>query len=449
MRPPPLDSATARGSSRGDVAGPVVLHEYPTALRGRLVRRYKRFLADVLLGEGPEGAGGEPPGTAEAGGSDGSGASGGGGAAAAGAATGRSAGMDGEAPQAEAAAAVTTCHCPNTGPMTGLLDWPLAPVVLSVSSAPGRKYAHGLEMIQSCPGGAWVGVHSALANRLVGALLEGRRLPQLGEYGEVAREVPLGSHGSRVDFMLTRPNGRRVYVEVKSVTLAEPYQASTTQPTAEAGEAVATAAAPGEPAAAASHTAADPGAPRIALFPDTVSERAQRHVGDLMDAVKGGHEAACVFAIQRSDCGRFAPCVAADPAYAALVRQAAAAGVQVLALRLDLQPPGAEPGAAPGEDAGGGERGGAGGGGEEAQGAQARRACISYLGPAEVVLGYGGEGAGGEKAAGGRGKRGGRGGRGAGRAAGRAAGGEGAGGETGGGPRGRGAGSGGGKKRKR
>ncbi len=78
--------------------------------RGRLVRRYKRFLADVLLGP-----------------------------AAAGAAGGAAAAADG----------ATVVHCPNTGPMTGLLALPLAPVWCSVSDAKGRKYAHTLEMIRA------------------------------------------------------------------------------------------------------------------------------------------------------------------------------------------------------------------------------------------------------------------------------------------------------------
>ncbi|GLC35655.1 hypothetical protein PLESTB_000002600 [Pleodorina starrii] len=324
---PATSSPAAAQSASG-----IVIHQYPLTVRGQLVRRYKRFLADVLmqppptLRDGVDGADGGADSDGDASLEAGRELSGGGGAAgtpdeAVDALGGADAsGADGGAMTATGA---ITCHCPNTGPMVGLLDWSLAPVVCSVSQAPGRKYKHTLEMIQSSPGGAWVGVHSALANRLVGALLERRLLvPYLGEWREVQREVPYGSRGSRVDFVLTRPTGRRVFVEVKSVTLAEPY---------------------GPVATAAATTAAAPAAateapPRIALFPDTVSERAQRHVEDLMEAVQQGHEAACVFVIQRNDCAVFGPCVAKDPKYAKLVRQAAAAGVQMLALRMSLQP---------------------------------------------------------------------------------------------------------------
>ncbi|PNH10688.1 Sugar fermentation stimulation [Tetrabaena socialis] len=313
--------------------------------------------------------------------------------------------------------------------MTGLLDWPLAPVVCSTSSAPKRKYPHTLEMIQASPGGAWVGVHSALANRLVEELLAKRLLPQLGEWVEVKREVAYGDRGSRVDLVLTRATGRRVYVEVKSVTLAEPYSQSNppcdaaaaaadvaaSSPAAAAGAAAAaTSAAAAAPAAAAAGTsaaaagaAATPGR-RIALFPDTVSERAQRHVRDLEDAVQGGHEAACVFVIQRGDCDVFAPCAAKDPLYAQLLRQAARNGVQVLALRTSLLPPSPPPPLPPAGGGGDGSGGGDGGGGGEAQHA----AHVRYLGPAEVDLEYGGADAGGDGVGGGGGGAGGAGGRG-------------------------------------
>jgi SfsA N-terminal OB domain len=65
-----------------------------------------------------------------------------------------------------------TVHCPNTGPMTGLLDMLRAPVYLSVSKNAKRKHAHSLEMIQPSIGGAWVGVHSANANAVVASMLQ-------------------------------------------------------------------------------------------------------------------------------------------------------------------------------------------------------------------------------------------------------------------------------------
>ena len=76
---------------------------------------------------------------------------------------------------------------------------------------------------------------------------------------------------------------------------------------------------------------------RIALFPDTVSIRAQRHVQDLMNVVKKGDAAALVFLIQRGDCTAFAPSYEKDPEYSALVAEAAVAGVKMVALVCDLE----------------------------------------------------------------------------------------------------------------
>ncbi|EFJ40465.1 hypothetical protein VOLCADRAFT_99746 [Volvox carteri f. nagariensis] len=326
------DALLPRGKGRG----------YAKTVQGHLIRRYKRFLADVVLpaGDSAKGRGSNSGGSGDM-------------AAAATAleASGASSGVVGNANNDPRGGVTITCHCPNTGPMTGLLDWPLSPVVCSVSSAPGRKYPHTVEMLQvpgpahqggrqgPRRGGAWVGVHSALANQLVSELLDRRLLPQLGEWRDVAREVPYGSRGSRY--------------------------AAAAWPNNPVVNSTASASATGAPELL-------PPPPRIALFPDTVSERAQRHVEDLMEAVSRGHEApswswgqqlrqaVCVFVIQRDDCALFAPCAAKDPVYARLVRQlannemvyravqpvyalavvqAAAAGVQMLALRTSVRPP--------------------------------------------------------------------------------------------------------------
>eukprot|EP00884_Botryococcus_braunii_P015348 jgi/Botrbrau1/2497/Bobra.0226s0053.1 len=218
--------------------------------RGVLIKRYKRFLADVLL--------------------------------------------DGESEP-------TVVHCPNTGPMTGLLDRPMAPVLVSTSSNAKRKYRHTLELIQPEESGAYVGVHSAMANAVVAAFLSSgifsAELPHVSVRREVADPQV---RGTRIDFVLEGPGGKLVYVEVKSVTLAE--------------------ALPGQ-------------AKKIALFPDTVSQRALRHTQHLTQVVRDGHGAVLLFVIQRGDCEMFAPCHVKDPAYGKAVLEAVQAGVQVLALR--------------------------------------------------------------------------------------------------------------------
>lgn len=127
-----------------------------------LVRRYKRFLADVRL----------PDGT------------------------------------------LLTAHCPNPGAMTGCAE-PGFPARLSRSPNPHRKLSHTLELVHN--GACWIGVNPALANAVVAEALAQGRIPSLAGYGGIRREVPLGG-GSRCDFLLAGPRGR-LYLEVKSATL--------------------------------------------------------------------------------------------------------------------------------------------------------------------------------------------------------------------------------------
>lgn len=74
----------------------------------------------------------------------------------------------------------------------------------------------------------------------------------------------------------------------------------------------------------------------MALFPDTVSQRAQRHVTELTALAQQGGRAALLFVVQRGDCVAFAPCKERDPEYAALVAEAALAGVKLLAAAVTL-----------------------------------------------------------------------------------------------------------------
>ena len=134
------------------------MRPFPRALRaGTLVRRYKRFLADICF---PDGA-------------------------------------------------VECVHCPNPGAMTGLAEHGSA-VLVSKSDDSRRKLAWTWEMVRV--GRIWVGVNTQIANRVVGHWLKTRRL--FPEYGEVRSEVRRGA--TRFDFVLDN----RCVLEVKSVTLA-------------------------------------------------------------------------------------------------------------------------------------------------------------------------------------------------------------------------------------
>lgn len=145
---------------------PVIL-PLRTDLVGSLVRRYKRFLADVET-------------------------------------------HDGE---------VVTVHCANPGAMLGC-STPGASVRCSTSTNPKRKLRHTLEMIRV--GRSWVGIQPLRANQLVARALEARALPTLSRYRALRAEVPVGE-GSRLDFRLDGDpkDPRPAFIEVKSVTLKE------------------------------------------------------------------------------------------------------------------------------------------------------------------------------------------------------------------------------------
>ena len=232
---------------------PTILNPGPL-LEGVLIRRYKRFLADVeLLEPGPAG---EPAGT------------------------------------------VVTAHCPNTGPMTGVLH-PGGRVRLRHAPSPTRKLAWTWEQAEviGAPGRpTWVGINTALPNRLVRATIEAGCLePWLGPVGTIRAEVPYGQgRRSRIDLLLspgpTAADPRPIYVEVKNTTWTR-------------GE--------------------------LALFPDTVTERGQKHLQELT-ALLPEARAVLVPCLSRGDVRRFAPGDTADRRYGDLFRAAVAAGVEVL-----------------------------------------------------------------------------------------------------------------------
>ncbi len=135
----------------------------PPLTPGTLVQRYKRFLADIDLGD-----------------------------------------------------TIITAHCANPGSMTGLKD-PGLKVWVSEAGNPKRKLKYDFQMVQI--GCALVGVNTALPNRLVEEVLNAGAIEPLTGYDSLRREVKYGE-SSRIDFLLTSEGRRDCYVEVKSVTLS-------------------------------------------------------------------------------------------------------------------------------------------------------------------------------------------------------------------------------------
>jgi sugar fermentation stimulation protein A len=137
---------------------------FPTKLiRGTLVQRYKRFLADVRLADGR----------------------------------------------------IVTAHCTNTGSMMGCKE-PGSRVYISRSDKEGRKLLYTWEMLEI--NRAWVGINTMHPNRLVAEAVEAGTIPGLIDYHTIRREV-VTRPGTRLDLCLEGKNGR-CFVEVKNVTLA-------------------------------------------------------------------------------------------------------------------------------------------------------------------------------------------------------------------------------------
>ncbi|XYK80412.1 MAG: DNA/RNA nuclease SfsA [Labrenzia sp.] len=131
---------------------------------GRLVKRYKRFLADVVLDETGE---------------------------------------------------EVTAHCANPGSMLGLKE-PGSRVWLSPSDNPKRKLKYSWEVIEA--DGALVGINTAHPNKLVEEALVAGRIQGLTGFETLRREVKYGKN-SRIDILLEQADGSKIYVEVKNVHL--------------------------------------------------------------------------------------------------------------------------------------------------------------------------------------------------------------------------------------
>ena len=184
-------------------------------------------------------------------------------------------------------------HCVNTGAMEGLVR-PGARVWICPAAAPGRKLPFTWVSME-LPDGIRVGVDTSLPNRLVGAMLEARRLRGLERHRGFAAEVGYGEEGSRVDFAVKTGRGERL-LEVKNCHLVYP----------------------------------DGGA----YFPDSVSERGAKHLRELAAVARGGGKASVLFVVQREDARFVRPSDAHDPVFSREARAAAAAGVRFEALRL-------------------------------------------------------------------------------------------------------------------
>ena len=148
--------------------------EFEPLIEGILIKRYKRFLADIQIEKGE----------------------------------------------------IVTAHCANTGPMKGLLNEG-AKVRISFSSSTTRKLPWTWEQVKvigSDNKEVWVGINTLFANKLIRKVIEQNLFKdKLGEIAKIKPEVPYGKDKkSRIDFLLTpkssNPDNRNIYVEVKNTT---------------------------------------------------------------------------------------------------------------------------------------------------------------------------------------------------------------------------------------
>ena len=148
--------------------------EFEPLIEGVLIKRYKRFLADIQIDNGE----------------------------------------------------IVTAHCANTGPMKGLLNEG-AKVRISFSSSTTRKLPWTWEQVKVLGSNnqeVWVGINTLFANKLIRKVIEQNLLKdKIGEIAKIKSEVPYGKDKkSRIDLLLTpkssNPDNRNIYVEVKNTT---------------------------------------------------------------------------------------------------------------------------------------------------------------------------------------------------------------------------------------
>jgi sugar fermentation stimulation protein A len=193
-------------------------------------------------------------------------------------------------------AALLEAHMADPGRLRELLVPGRRVWLRYAAGPPTRRTRWSAVLVESPDGSGLVSVDATLPNRLVRAALEAHTLHEFDGWVLERHEVTLGA--SRIDFVLRRDDGRRLALEVKSVTLVEDG---------------------------------------VALFPDAVTARGARHVRELAAlAAEPGWDAAILFVVQRPDAERVLAAAAIDPAFAAALAAAKQAGVRVLGRRCNV-----------------------------------------------------------------------------------------------------------------
>jgi len=211
----------------------------------RLIRRYKRFLADIRLEDGTE----------------------------------------------------VTAHCANPGSMMGLAE-PGMLVWVEPNDDPKKKLKYGWRLVDH-ENGHFTGVDTSVPNRALREVFLARSVPGFDGYSDIRPEQKYGQ-ASRIDFLLKGDGLPDAYVEVKAVTLSR--------------------------------------RPGLGEFPDSVTARGLKHLGELAQMAREGHRAVLLYLVQRTDCDLVTLAPDIDPAYAIGMQAALDAGVEVMAIGCRITP---------------------------------------------------------------------------------------------------------------
>ncbi len=188
---------------------------------------------------------------------------------------------------------VVVAHCTNSGSMKSCLEEG-ARVWLSPVNNPARKTKFTWEMIRI--GNGWVGINTSIPNALVYQAMKHDAIEGLKGYTDIRREVTFMD--SRFD-ICAKGNGPTCFVEVKNVTLNEGG---------------------------------------VAMFPDAVTTRGQKHLDTLVRVKEEKMRAVLLFAVQRTDVNSFAPATHIDPVYTEKLNRAMQHGVEVIPWQVDVRP---------------------------------------------------------------------------------------------------------------
>ncbi|MDO9647527.1 DNA/RNA nuclease SfsA [Glaesserella parasuis] len=189
-----------------------------------------------------------------------------------------------------------TIHCPNTGAMTGCANsgdivW------FSTSNNLKRKYAYTWELTQT-QSGDFICVNTHRANQLVSEALKNKWIRELVDYDEILPEQKYGQENSRIDFLLKQQNLLDCFVEVKATTLLT-----------ENG---------------------------IGMFPDTKTERGQKHLRELIAISQQGQQAVIFFAILHTGIKAFEIAKKIDAKYAQIFKEGMDNGVKMLVYKTEM-----------------------------------------------------------------------------------------------------------------